>query len=132
MQRKKGFTLIEVMVVVVIIGVIATLGITHYAASRELIYNQEAIAKLKLLQGAQRSYFLDMNEYYPAAGSEPDEVTINQNLRVLLSANANRIWDYEVWSSGCSRATRNGHDGRSWFLTIGDADGEPDSGAGCP
>ncbi|MFC1658105.1 type II secretion system protein [Candidatus Omnitrophota bacterium] len=131
MQCQEGFTLIEVMIVSVVLGVLFTIGIFHYSTARELIFDQEVASKLKVLQSAQKSYFLDTNSYYPAAGSETSELLITDNLKVILD-NSRRVWDYTVWDNGCSRATRNGSNGRSWFLTIDDADEEPDSGAGCP
>lgn len=136
MKMKNGFTLIEVLVVTIIIGILSTLSISYYTAAKENVADREAASALKNIQVAEKSYFLDTGTYYPPAGSENTIGTINANLKLALPTAATRNWDYAAWSTGCARATRVGG-GRSWFLTItdgsaGGTDGEPDSGAGCP
>ena len=131
-KGKRGFTLIETVVVVIIVGILAVLGITQYGSYRESTLDKEAAANLKLIRSAERIYRMETGAYYPATGSQADIATINTNLKLDLPASATRNWNYQVWNTGCSRATRNGDDGRSWSLAINDADGEPNSGAGCP
>lgn len=131
-MRTGGFTLLEVIVVVVIIGILATLAITHYSSYKESALDKEAKADLKLIRSAERIYKMEVSTYYPSSGSESTIVNINNNLKLDLPAGANRNWDYLVKNDGCSQATRfNGPDSRSWFLAIADADGDPDSGT-CP
>ena len=137
MRIKNGFSMMELMIVVVIMGILATLGIGYYTSAKENVADSEAKSNLKNIQVAERSYVLDhYPNYYPPAGSVANIGTINTNLKLALPTAANRNWDYIVYSTGCARATRNGGDGRSWFLTIVDGvtigDGEPDTGAGCP
>lgn len=122
----------EVLIIVIIIGILASLGIPNYRKTKEYALNKEAISNLKLIQAAEKGYYLDMNTYYPSSASESDIANINSNMKVSLPSGSNRSWDYTVWSTGCSRATRNGDDGRSWYLTIDDVAGEPDAGTGCP
>jgi len=140
MRIKNGFSMMEITVTTVIIGVLTTISIAYYTSTKENVADREAASNLRNIQVAERSYLLDHNpDYYPAAGNDPDIGTINTNLKLSLptATIANRNWDYIVYSTGCARATRNGGDGRSWFLTITDGtavgtDGDPDAGAGCP
>jgi prepilin-type N-terminal cleavage/methylation domain-containing protein len=133
MINKKGFTLLEIVIVVIIIGILATLAIANYGKTKENVLDKEAIYNLKLIQVAEKGYKIDMGTYYPLTGSDLSIANINANLKVSLLSGSNRSWDYTVWNTGCARATRyNGPDTRSWYLTINDADNEPDSGAGCP
>jgi len=132
MINKKGFTLLELLLVVIIIGILASLAIVNYAKTKEYVLDKEAISNLKLIQVAEKGYYFDMNTYYPSSASESNIANINDKLKVSLPSGSNRSWNYTVWSTGCSRATRNGGDGRSWYLTIADLGGDPDAGAGCP
>ena len=122
----------EVLIVVAIIGILASLAIVNYAKTKEYALDKETISNLKLIQVAEKGYYLDMSTYYPSSTSESNIANINDNLKVSLSSGSNQSWNYTVWSTGCSRATRNGGDGRSWYLTIADLAGDPDAGAGCP
>ncbi|MFH1457867.1 MAG: prepilin-type N-terminal cleavage/methylation domain-containing protein [Candidatus Omnitrophota bacterium] len=133
MPNKKGYSLLEVIIAVVIVSIIAALSLTYYNNIKEATLDKQAKADLKLLRSAQMSYKMDNNNvYYPSGGSSSNLGDINNNLKVNLPTAATRAWNFRVWSSGCNRATRNGDNGRSWYLTINDADGEPDAGAGCP
>ncbi len=131
MINKKGFTLLELLIVIIIIGILASLALPNFGKSKENVLNKEAISNLKLMQVAEKGHYLEMNTYYPSpAVSTSNIANINDNLKLSLNANN---WTYTVWSStGCSQATRNGGDGRSWYLTIADVAGDPDAGAGCP
>lgn len=130
--RNNSLTLLEILIVTIIIGILSTLGFVNYARIKEDAIDKEARSNLKLIQAAEKIYRVETNRYYPASGGQSDIDTINNKLKLSLPSGSTRNWNYRVWSTGCSRATRNGGDGRSWFLTINDSDGEPDKGAGCP
>jgi type II secretory pathway pseudopilin PulG len=129
-----GLTILELLTVIIIIGILSTLSISHYSGIKERALDNEARNNLILLQGAERVFRVENGNYYPdpVTGNIADIALINSNLGLMLSPAANRDWDYQVWSTGCSRATRNGGDGRSWYFAIGDADNKPDAGSGCP
>jgi prepilin-type N-terminal cleavage/methylation domain-containing protein len=132
MLNKKGFTLLELLIVIVTITILTTLAVANYSRTKENVLDKEAISNLKVIQVAERSYYLDSGtSYYPDSGSVSDIATINQNLHLSLPSSSQRGWDYTVWDTGCGRATRNGGDGRSWYLAVDDLAAEPDSGAGC-
>jgi hypothetical protein len=114
----------------VIIGILGTLGTNHHAAVRESALNEQAVTKLVLLQSAQKSYYLETNTYYPSVGSEDDEVTISQNLRVLLPTGSSQVWDYLCDNTGCVQATRVRGVARTWRLCI--TQEEPEEADTCP
>ncbi|MFH1413839.1 MAG: prepilin-type N-terminal cleavage/methylation domain-containing protein [Candidatus Omnitrophota bacterium] len=61
MGRNNGFTLLELMVVLVIVGILATLGFVQYTAVIERGRAAEARANLGTLRVLQQSYQQDNN-----------------------------------------------------------------------
>jgi prepilin-type N-terminal cleavage/methylation domain-containing protein len=51
-KDKKGFTLMEIMIVVAIIGILAAIGIPNYLQAGKKAQRNACIANLKLLDGA--------------------------------------------------------------------------------
>lgn len=66
-SKSSGFTLIEVMVVVVIIGVLATLVLPRVVGRQDEAFQNKAKADIRALSGALNLYKLD-NFVYPESG----------------------------------------------------------------
>jgi prepilin-type N-terminal cleavage/methylation domain-containing protein len=70
MKRSRGFTLIELMIVVAIIGVLASVAIPSFINYQLSSKRTEAYANLSALAKAQKSYFAEYNDFVPVL-SEP-------------------------------------------------------------
>jgi type IV pilus assembly protein PilA len=62
-QAKRGFTLIELMIVVAIIGILAAIAIPTFIRFQARAKQSEAKANLKALFTAQKSYFQEKDRY---------------------------------------------------------------------
>lgn len=108
LKGRAGFTLIEVLIVLVIVGVLATLGVSQYGRTIERSRQAEATSILGALRGAQLRF---------AAENSGSCTNVVGNLDVDVAPG--RYFDYTVPSAvpNCgdadltteiSRATRNG------------------------
>ncbi len=61
MLGQKGFTLVEIMIVVAIIGLLAAVAIPNFMRAREKAQTNACIANLKQIDGAKTLYALDNN-----------------------------------------------------------------------
>ena len=66
MKDQKGFTLIELMIVIAIIGILAAIAIPQFGAYRRRGYNSAVKADLKNLATCQEAYFTDKYIYATA------------------------------------------------------------------
>lgn len=97
-MRKIAFTLVEILVVVIIVGVLATLGLINYTGIKEHAYGKEAQANLKLITAAEKIYQLETGVYYPTPYvSSPSTADINTNLKLSLPTSGN--WTYSITST---------------------------------
>ncbi|MFC1863462.1 type IV pilin protein [Thermodesulfobacteriota bacterium] len=68
MNRQTGFTLIELMVVIAIVGILTATAIPGYNAYRQRARQAEATIIIKQLMDSQIAYFLDHEEFFPVLG----------------------------------------------------------------
>jgi len=64
-QRQSGFTLLEIMVVIVILGILASLVVPNLMGNKEQADRQKAISDIVALENALDMYKLD-NSHYPS------------------------------------------------------------------
>lgn len=68
---KKGFTLLELIVVIVILGILATLGFTQYTKMVEKGRTAEARTILGQIRSSQMAYYQEYGSYGSAVGDLP-------------------------------------------------------------
>jgi type IV pilus assembly protein PilE len=81
-MKIKGFTLIEVMVVIVIVGVLAILFIPNMRDPIERSRSKTAAFALQNIYSAQKRYFLSERKYYNLSNNMD---SINRNLSLNIN-----------------------------------------------
>lgn len=68
-NSKKGFTLVEIMIVVVIIGLLAAMAIPAFQKVRKTSQDKTILNNLRQLNAAAQQYFLEQNNGVTSIGS---------------------------------------------------------------
>jgi type IV pilus assembly protein PilA len=63
-SNKRGFTLVELLITVALLGVLATISMTQFAAYRQKGYNSAAVSDLKNTKTMLEAYYAS-NQFYP-------------------------------------------------------------------
>jgi len=122
-KARVGFTLLELLIVVTIIGIIMAISIPTFIHLKEKALRDEAFATLKMLRAAQKAYHMDKGVYFNSA----DHSVINSALKVHLPVNAKRNWNYSVRSSSCVDATRRTNPNVSYHMFINEEEPTPNN-----
>ncbi|HAJ56870.1 MAG TPA: hypothetical protein DCL35_03760 [Candidatus Omnitrophica bacterium] len=123
-----GFTLIELVVVVIIMSILVALAVPTYTNTKEKALDKEAVMALKLIRSASKQYFAKFEHFYPYTGSITSLSNINNNLSLDLSGSN---WGFALSGTGTAftaNATRTGST-RRW--TINQAASEPSCVTAC-
>jgi len=66
LQKLKGFSLIELLITIAIVGVLASIAIPGYQRYRERVDNHTAITDLQIISAAVERYYI-LNRKFPAS-----------------------------------------------------------------
>jgi len=74
-RQNRGFTLVEMMIVVVIIGVLATLAVLGYRQIIQASHVSEATNMVQNIRVAQEAYHSETQQYASVSASIPTTLT---------------------------------------------------------
>ena len=74
MSRKSGFTLVEIMIVVAIIGLLAAIAIPNFIRARTSSQKNACIANLKQIDGAKATWALEQKKNNADACTWPTDL----------------------------------------------------------
>lgn len=103
-KKQSGFTLVELLIVIVVIGILATLVITTYSGIQQKARNTKRQTDINALQGQLEAYFAQ-NGDYPTQANMQDRTWIQSNLKGLdLAALQDPNWST---SASCKDSSNN-------------------------
>mgnify|MGYP000409697889 CR=1 FL=1 len=92
-KRKSTFTLTEVLITIIIIGILSTVGIISFRKAIISSRDKEAQAMLKLIAQSEEAYRLESGgEYCPCS----DTSSCNTLLDLSIPSGTTAAWSYEV------------------------------------
>ena len=85
MRKSKGMTLMEITIVTVIVGIMASFAIANYNKALMKEHERNAVLNLKTIHAASKIYKAKFNRFWPRAGSGVNLIAaINQNLGINI------------------------------------------------
>ncbi|MBU1112830.1 MAG: prepilin-type N-terminal cleavage/methylation domain-containing protein [Candidatus Omnitrophica bacterium] len=100
---RKGFTLLELLIVVIVIGILATIAIPQFLNAVEKARVAKAKSALGLISHAEKMYRAERDTYVAAADGAVDSVL--GNYVELKQIDLDQDWDYNVTISGTDNYT---------------------------
>jgi type IV pilus assembly protein PilA len=96
-NRKGGFTLIELMIVVAIIGILAAIAIPNFLRFQLKAKSSEGKTNLAAIRTAEESFYSEFGEYVSAIAS-PDTIGFNKKTAFVNEDPTNEGFDQLGWS----------------------------------
>ncbi len=126
-QRLRGFTLTELIVVVVVLGIMAGFAIPNYTKSIDRAYRKDGTVNLTAIYAAQQIYYNNNNASYwqPSGGGGVSDINTSLGLGIL-SNNLTYSCSGNGVTFSCT-ATRG-----AMTLTVTQASATPTCGGYCP
>lgn len=103
---QRGFTIVELLIVIVIIGILATIGFVSFSSAQNKAKKSKATATVSQVKSKLGEYFAD-NNYYPAAKSEVTTYLTANGGGSTATEFGNAAYTYTATPSGCTVAAQD-------------------------
>lgn len=138
--KQKGFTIIELLIVIVVIGILATITAVALGGANERARDAKRESDAKSLQTALEAYYTIGNSQYPTLAQFNDATFRTDNFQgvtddtfqdpnatdsQLAAAPAANVYSYEVAPAGCDNDPAVGGICTDYTLTV-TLEGSPD------
>src|SRR5687767_13773706 len=80
-RAHKGFTLVEIMIVVLIIGILLAIAVPNFIKARESSRAKSCVANLKQVEAAKEQWAMDIKAAAIASPADTDLYGTNQYIR---------------------------------------------------
>ena len=110
-SRKSGFTLVEIMIVVAIIGLLAAIAIPNFVKARTASQKNACIANLKQMDGAKASWALEQKKNNADTPDDTDLFGATQYIRDKPGCPGGGTYNLLAVDRKvtCNLSTSNGH-----------------------
>ena len=110
-SRKSGFTLVEIMIVVAIIGLLAAIAIPNFVKARKVSQRNACIANLKQIDGAKATWALENKKKNTDTPTDADLFGANAYIRTKPECPGNGTYTLGQVDAKptCSLGTSDGH-----------------------
>lgn len=82
LRNQKGFTIVELLIVIVVIGILALLVVTTYAGIQQKTRNTQRSADIKSIY-TQLEAFYQENQHYPSRANMNSDSWLDDNMKGL-------------------------------------------------
>lgn len=97
LQRKRGFTLVEILIVLVIIGILAGLAIPKYVGATSKAKQVEAKQLLRQIYTMEQSYRLEHDTFWiPSGGTKASRGTPKAFAAIGVEIMVQARYEYEI------------------------------------
>jgi type IV pilus assembly protein PilA len=98
-RNEEGFTLIELMIVIAIIGILAAIAIPQFSAYRKRAFNAAAETDVRNISTAQEAYYVDHQSYGALADVETPKYGYVRSTGVTPSVAGSGTSSYSISAS---------------------------------
>lgn len=129
-KSKKGFTLMELMVAVIIVGILSSLAMANYTRAVERGRTAEARAILGQIRGAELAYYPEANAYTTSFSNLGSDINALPQGTTGACTNTNNYFRYSIPTAGaiftaqairCTGGGKTPNYGTPYTLTLTDA-----------